>query len=70
MGGSHSVPVSARQFQRLLEQQKALQETNDRILRLLENQQEQQPLLRRQDRKIPKELSVNSLTTAVKVTID
>ena len=59
--------ISARQFKQLLEQQKAMQETNERIVRLLENQQEQQSLLRRQDRKIPRELSVSSSALAVKI---
>ena len=53
---SGSVTLSTRQFKQLLDQQQKLQETNDRVIQLLETQQDQSTSTRQ--KKIPKELSV------------
>ena len=54
---SGSVTLSTRQFKQLLDQQQKLQETNDRVIQLLETQQDQSTSTRQ--KKIPKELSVS-----------
>lgn len=58
-GAGGPVTISARQFRQLIDQQKALQESNERVLRLLEAQQEHRTQSQASNRKIPKDLSVS-----------